>query len=119
MGHKIELNDVQCLVVLDALYHLQQNKIKHEADKRLADEICTIIIDTVKSDKAKHKPVDLDYKCGSCKYLDYSEKRSIGYLCRCPREFKSNLGMFKYKTTKCCKYYVKGTYSNGKEQSTD
>lgn len=42
-------------------------------------------------------------KCRDCKWLDWNDKRSVGYACVNPNIVHRKLGMFKYPSTPACR----------------
>lgn len=62
-------------------------------------------------EKKMRKPqpeTDLSGKCGSCRYLDYADKCSVGYKCTneiMNKKRKRRIASYKIRTTKACKRY--------------
>ena len=80
-----------------ALYHTWQqvDTLEKPIDKQ-------IIIDKAKI------PATYD-KCGSCKWLDLSQKSSIGYVCKNPgKEWRHKTSMYHAKSARACKKFEKG-----------
>ena len=51
-------------------------------------------------------PAEYKCKCGSCKWLDLEDKRSIGYPCTNPdKVWRTKMGMYKQKCEPACKMY--------------
>lgn len=107
MKHKIELTDIESLVVLDALNLLRQNPIKNDIDKSVADRVAELILSTVKNDK--QWPVKATYnKCGDCKWLSDDNKSSVGYLCENPiKEWRTSTACWHSRSCKACKEFEK------------
>lgn len=51
------------------------------------------------------KQIDLRNKCGSCKYLNYEIKSSVGYGCVGRTDWRTKSAHLRHRTTKACKYY--------------
>lgn len=100
---EIELYDNE-IVRLDAF--------KDTPDRKLIDAL-EMAIEALEKQKEKpaRKPqpeTGLSGKCGSCRYLDYAEKCSVGYKCTneiMNKKRKRRIASYKTRTNKACKRY--------------
>lgn len=74
-----------------------------------------------KADKVEKQPVDLSFKCGSCKFAKPTAEYFGGSCCyvECTNErhllryCKRDISRIRQRTQKCCKLYEIGVMKNG------
>lgn len=61
--------------------------------------------------------VDLNPKCGSCKWLNKEKKTCVGYVCENPnKKWRTSTAQYKQKKCKACKEYIKKEYEKENEE---
>ena len=103
--NNIPLTDVECMVTIDALSTIIQNDEKNDLDRKVAERIRTLIFEVVKTNKMQKSVAEYN-KCGDCKYLDESQKKSVGYVCvNTNRVWRSSTAIYHQKCCKACKSF--------------
>lgn len=105
-NHLLTLSDTECMIVYIALENYRNSDV-HEIDKRLAEEIRERLHNVVSKDKTIYKPKRCTrtyYTCSDCKWLDTTQKKSVGYKCVNPnRKWRSNTAQWHSPSCKACK----------------